>query len=199
MMNVDEHRKMRLTANEAQIREAELMDLLKKKEQYLAHEEDRQFKLLINDEEKRISNRNKERTKILLDHEQQQLEELNKLKDELSEIERNKVLNEFNDKLNNMRQQDSEMELKKEYELQDRLTELDHAKKVHSDLKNELYNQEVHMKEREIFQEEIRINEEKIINQERNRFESFREILKDESNKINNKIATPRTTEKIKD
>lgn len=74
-------------SDEALAKESELINLLKKKEQYLKIEEERQFKLLKKKEEKREHFRKQERNKIIEQHEQKHEDELIKLKDELNQME----------------------------------------------------------------------------------------------------------------
>jgi hypothetical protein len=77
-------------SDEAQVRESELLNLLKKKEKYLTNEEQKQFNLLIKEQDMREKVRSQERKKIIDDHELKQEEELIKLKKELNQLENNK-------------------------------------------------------------------------------------------------------------
>ena len=176
--DVVRERKLRTVREEEAIRTAEAMDTLTKAQTVMQVEEQMQFKTLLAEERRLAERRAKERLEIIEIERRKQLSDMHELQSEIETLQKRQQRIEIQDKLAELRHEQELKTLKEERQTQEMLLRIEEERRIKRQLERDMERKEEELREKTEFQMVLRETEERLLREERSRFEMQRRELK---------------------
>jgi hypothetical protein len=184
LKDVERERRLRRLAEEEVLKNEEFMRTYKEHENVLKEEEEIQLKRFLDEERENAIRRAEERLGQLEQEKRTQALELEMYREKLKTISSEQKKREFEDKILEIRKRNEIKVLEEERNLQKMLLEIEEERKVQKEMQQELISKEKDFVEKKSYHQTLKRSEERLLEDERRKFEEFRYALRSEIDKV---------------
>ena len=184
MMDIEKEREIRVIAEEERARNEEYLCQLKIKQELIRENDERQFRIMLNQEKEFKAQKNEEILNKIREEQGKQAAELQRQREENESLERQLEKKAVDDKILEMRQESAEISKKKEKMMQETLKKIEEDRRIQQKTQQELEYRRKELKERTAYQQVIQNNIEETMEKERSNFLKFQNDIKKETSDL---------------
>ena len=176
--DVIRERKLRTIQEEEALRTAEALEKLTKAQTVVQQEEQMHFKTILAEERRAAERKTRERLELLEMERRKQTGEMQELEGEIEMLQKRQQRIEVEDRLAELRHEQEMKTLAEERQVQEMLLRIDEERRVKVQLEREMRMKEDELREKTEFQQVLRETEDRVLREERARFEEQRAELR---------------------
>lgn len=198
VMELERERKLRQLAEEETLKNEKLIETFKQQEELARKEDEKHLRTIMNNEKQTLSKKYSETIQKIEKGNIQHENELEMHRQKLREIASIQKKSEFEAKVIEIKRENDLKLLEEERKLQKILLDQEKDAKLCNELKESLAFKEEECKQRDLFYRSLKENQEKLLKNEKVRFEEYRKNYKEEMEKLrktNDQISKDRLLE----
>ena len=196
LMEVDKERKLRQLAEEETIKNEKLIETFTNQEELAQKEDEKHIRTILNNEKQALIEKSREIIKKIKEGNKKHEEEIEIHRKKLREIASVQKRADFEEKIFEIKKNNDLRLLEEERKLQKMVIDLEEDEMIRGELKEAIVFKEEECRERDRFYQSLKENQEKLIGDEKARFEEYQNNYKMEREKMR-KINEETSSEKL--
>jgi len=196
LMELEKERKLRQLAEDETLRNEKLLETFKYQEELTRKEDEKHLKTILNNEKQTLIEKSREIIERMREANKKQEEEIEDHRKKLREIASVQKRAEFEQKIYEIKKDNDLRLLEEEKKLQKMLMNLEEDERLNGELKEAIENKEVECRERDRFYQSLKESQEKMLKDEKVKFEEYRSNYRKEMDKMR-KTNETMNTEKL--
>ncbi|KRX10674.1 WD40-repeat-containing domain [Pseudocohnilembus persalinus] len=180
LAEIERERRLRQIAEADAFRNEELEQIKKHQQEILQKEDQKHIQALILKEKDNSLKRANERLRFIEQEKQRQLLEIEEHRQRLNQISQIQNRQQLEQRIIDMRKEAEKNLLEEENKLQKMILNIEEERRVQEQLTRELEEKELQYMEQEQFHEQLRQKENAVIEEERQKFDNFRDQFREE-------------------